>query len=273
MLLKRAFGVAALLLLLLASSSCNFDKDITIELPPHVSNLAVECYLEPNQPPKLLLTETRSYFDSPEQPFINNATIRLYANGQLTPLPFAPVLDTSNKKVFNYSLLSPLSSDTNIQYRLEIDDTAGRKAVAMAQMLPAAVIDSVYWRFRDADSMAYIVTVIKAPQKVGGSYYRVLLNRNKTTGGAIRDYLADDALYPNGKVPVVSDYRYKRGDTLIVRVLHIERSYYDFLQSAKSASQLAGNPFAQPAPVRTNIRGGFGIFTAFIPTERRYIIR
>jgi len=271
--MKTIGYVFLLICLMFGSLSCNFDKAINVELPPHESKLAVECYLEPGQLPKLLLTETRNYFDAPEQPLINNATIRLIYNGTSTIVPFFPIVDTSNKKVYNYSLLTPLSSDTTIVYRLEIDDTAGRKVFATAQMLPAAVIDSVYWRFRASDSMAYIVTILKVNYRAGGNYFRVLLNRNNTSSGAIRDYYADDALFPNGQVPVVSDYRYKKGDTLIVRALHIDRSYYDFLLTAQSAQRLAGNPFAQPAPVRSNIQNGFGIFTAFIPTERRYIIK
>lgn len=253
--------------------ACNFDKAIDVQLPPHESQLAVECYLVAGEQTKLLLTETRNYFEEPRQPFINNATITYSINGQQAIMPFEPVIDTTFKKVYNYSLPLVVAADTSQQFNLQIQDTAGRTVYATTRMMPQAQIDTVYWRFRGGDSLAYIVVLFKRPVDPGVHYYRVLLNRNNQREGAVRDYVADDALFGGMQLPVVSDYRFAKGDTVYVRAIRIDKAYYDFLQTAASSQRLAGNPFAQPTPVRSNINGGFGIFTAFNPVVKKIAIK
>ena len=67
-------------------------------------------------------------------------------------------------------------------------------------------------------------------------------------------------------------YRFEPKDTLYWQLYHIEQAYFDFLQSASAASSANGNPFAQPALLRSNINGGVGIFTGLSMTEKIIII-
>ena len=253
-------------------SACNFDKDINVEVPPQRSQLAVECYIEPGQPIRLLLTETRNYFDAPEQPFINNATVRLNVGGNTFFVPFSPLVDTVAIKAWNYVLPQVPNTDSGQLFTLKVADTAERNISAICRMPLPAVIDSLYYTYRD-DSSAAIVCILGKPTTAQSHFYRMLVSNKKADNGAIRDLLASDAIIAGEKLPISTDFNFRKGDTLVVRVLHVERDYYDFLTSSRQAQSLAGNPFAQPAPVRSNIRGGFGIFTAFQPVERRLILR
>lgn len=264
--------VVVVLLCLAGLVGCNFDKDINVVVPDQASQLAVECYIEPGQPIRLLLTETRNFFDAPSQPFINNATVRMAVNGQSFAVPFSPLADTVALKVWNYVLPTIPTSDTSQVFTLQVSDTAERRITSVCRMPVPAMIDSLYYRFR-GDSMAAVVCILKRPTTARAHFYRVLVGKRSADFGAIRDLLADDAITAGDRLPVSTDFNFRLGDTLVVRVLHVERDYYDFLSTSRQAQNVAGNPFAQPAPVRSNIAGGFGIFTAFQPVERRLIIR
>lgn len=270
-----ALGLLLLTLVLAGTlTSCDLDKQIEVNIPPQASQLAVECYLVPGEIPKVLLTETRPYFEAPNQPFINNAAVELSINGRAYNVPFFPYVDTVANKAYNYTLPTViLGADTGQLFRLRVVDTANRTVSSVAKLLPPARIDSLFYQYRGGDSLASIVCRLAKPGGSGPHFYRMLVSPTKATNGAIRDLLADDAITNAAILPVATDFNFRKGDTLVVRVLHIEREYYDFLQSSRAAQSVAGNPFAQPAPVRSNILNGFGIFTAFMPVEKKIVLK
>ena len=65
-----------LMLFLLVLSCRDMETVVQIELPPVEKQLVVECYLEPGKPYRLLLTETKDFFEDIDAcPFVRKAMV------------------------------------------------------------------------------------------------------------------------------------------------------------------------------------------------------
>lgn len=52
-------------------------------------------------------------------------------------------------------------------------------------------------------------------------------------------------------------------------LLHIDKTYYDFLMRSEKQDQNDGNPFSEPVLIKTNVQGGLGLMGAFTKTSVR----
>ena len=50
----------------------------------------------------------------------------------------------------------------------------------------------------------------------------------------------------------------------VVTFFNLSEEYYRYLRSVRLADNANGNPFAQPASIKSNISGGIGIFTNLV---------
>jgi len=240
--------------------SCSLERDIDINLPPYNRQLVVECYLEENQPIKLLLTETTSYFDSLKDPSVNNAEVFIQSNGQTFPIPFDPLIDPKFVKYYNFRSITPLTVEPGQDLSLQIKDNQGRVINGKTKVLPKPVIDSVKYNVRLPDSSANLVVWIKDDPSIN-NYYRLIVNKDSLNSSSSLDFeFTDNQL--NGKTfPVGTGYRFKVGEKLIIRLINIEQQYYQYLETIEDAENANGNPFAQPGSIISSVEGGFGIFT------------
>ena len=104
--------------LLTMSSSCDsFERNIDIDLPEVERQLVVECYLRVGEPYRLLLTETKGYFDPLDEcPMVRGAVAVIEHAGRrdtlieavylgectLTNPNFIPYFDDSRTRFYNY---------------------------------------------------------------------------------------------------------------------------------------------------------------------------
>ena len=56
---------------------------------------------------------------------------------------------------------------------------------------------------------------------------------------------------------------FERGDTIRLRWSMIDEAHYDFWSSAEFDRSQTGNPFGRPAIVKSNIKGGLGIWGGY----------
>ena len=57
---------------------------------------------------------------------------------------------------------------------------------------------------------------------------------------------------------------YKReADSIVVTLFHIQKEYYDYLNSVENAYSAFTDPLLNPEAIKSNINGGFGIFTYY----------
>jgi len=285
----RSFFAACCLLLSLTACD-SFRRPIDLDLPEVERQLVVECYLRPNEPYRLLLTETKGYFDELDEcPMVRGALVVIEHAGRrdtlqeaqylgdcsLTNPNFVPFFDETRTRFYNYGSDAICPLDYTQDFRLEVIDTANnRSAVATTRMIPPISFGSITLTWNDAGDKAY--AFLRAPDNGNeANFYRIQLHKNRLfrpdslTGGFINiaknpefDITIDDEPFFNGEdIAFGTNYDYEVGDTLIATLYHIEKAYYEYLGDLGDSQNANGNPFAQPLKIRSNVQGGTGIFT------------
>jgi hypothetical protein len=167
----------------------------------------------------------------------------------------------------------------NNDFVLEIWDMNGdRYATARTRLIPSVSISTFSTTF-NADTVAYC-TIGCQDNLTTADYYRITLHKAslfKKDDASIFKYIAnkpyvdeliyDAPLFEGKEVLQSSDYNFFRTDTIIGTVYHINKAYYDYLQTSRTAIESNFNPFVEPTTVISNIEGGNGIFT-FLSYDR-----
>ena len=269
--------MTALLLLL---NACGLERDIDLKLPKYDKKLVVECYLERGQPIRLLLTESQDFLDNTLQiPDVRDAQVIIRNNGEIIPLSYNPFVDTVFSKVYNYTTNYIIPDNPTGTYELEITDTKGRRLTGSTQFLDVLPITEATWEFEDKDreikndtAKAFLLT--RHLVSPSGDNYRLIINKKE--GSVYRsqiDFIYRGITATNGQITVGTSYRFKDNDTLQVLLYHIERQFYTYIRSVEDARDAAGNPFAQPSPILSSVKGGLGIFTTAQYDEKSIIIK
>lgn len=277
--------------------SCDdFERNIDIELPEIEKELVVECYLEPGQPYRVMLTETKSYFENLQAcPFVQGATVVIEHKGVRDTLSESFYIGDCNDSTFsipvnyplffntrfaNYGSKTVCPKDYSSDFKLEIHDHINnRVATATTRILPVVPLSSIKTEFNEQDEAYALVSAQDDGNQI--NFYRLMLhegslirkdNINPTNPPTARrpqfDAVVDDARFLNGKmVALGTSYKFSEGDTLIATIYHIDQAYHDYLETARDAQSNNGNPFGQPGTILTNIEGGQGIFT-FLSYDR-----
>ena len=269
--LSYAASVAVLLLL----AACNLTKDVDIDLPDYERQPVVECFLEPGQPFRLLLTQSYGFFDPfgldsnfIQKTLLDGATVTISYDGHTDTLTnglfftfVAPI------KIFNYQSSQLVPATPGIDYTLNIRLPDGNTITGRTIMLPRVPIDSVLVEFSpDIDTLARVLTYI-SDDRTTPNYYRRLLNYGSLDSFPEQDFLVDDRIITTPLIAFGTGYELTRGDTAFNTIFHITKDYYDYYESVQLAVFGNVNPFAQPSPIRSNVSGlgnPLGIFTCLV---------
>lgn len=255
----------------LAFYGCSLDKVVEVKLPAYERKLVAECYLEYDKRVEVFLMESQSYFDTLELSLINDAKVVIRGAGRDDSLENKTELDFEYKKFHNFSGFLENGMDTLASYSLIITDPKGRKLTGKTTFLPKPNVDTIITRYDlDRDSAAGFLIWIQ-DFKDQKNYYRLIINDSSLTKPASANFTFTDIVGDGKRIPIGTGYRYKKGTTVFIRVFHIEKQYYDYLESLDDANRSNGNPFAQPATVKSAMEGGYGIFTTL--NYRQYEIK
>jgi hypothetical protein len=270
----RSFFISALILMSATGwlASCSsLEKDIVVPQPPHDRKLVVECYLEKGKPYRMALTESVNYLASLEIPAVNDATVKISSGGQTEELNRQIQIDTTNRKAYNYILEKEVSGETGTEYTLEATDSKGRRVTGTTRFLPLVTLKEIAWKFNDKEK-AYLTARFDDPADTD-DYYRFVIQRDSLTGKVESRFTLDDRFATNNEMTIGTGYNFEDGDTLFVTLYHIEKPYFDFLESTNRAASANGNPFGQPSQVVSTVQGGIGVFTALVYDRKQVIIK
>ena len=260
-----------LLPLLLLLISCDMEQEVEVKLPPHDSQLVVECYLEPGKPLRAVVLESVSYFNDPQLPLVPDAEVYITHKGQTVKLAFSPFQDRKTGKYFTHRYNKPFDLKAGDVVTIEVKDKKDRRVTGSTTILKRVPIEAVEWKFNEKEK-AYLLTSFQDDSEVE-NYYRYMTHRDSLGHGTQRDFVSNDQLTNGKRVSFGSAYDYEKGDTLIVSLYHIEQEYYDFLNSISDAKNANGNPFAQPSRIVSSVEGGIGIFTNLAYDRKTVIIQ
>ncbi len=269
--MKRTFPLYLPLLLATLLFGCDLDKDIEVVLPAHESQLVVEAYLEPGQPYRIAVQESASYFDEPTVPLVPDAEAYITHKGNRIKLEYKPKLDERTGFIYTHSSPKVMDGKPGDVYLLEVTDGKGRKVTGNTTIMAPVPIDTIEWRYNKKDE-ALLLTSFQDDGTMP-NYYRYMTHRDSLSAGTKQDIFTNDNLTNGKRITYGSGYDYNPGDTVIVTLFHIEKQYYEFLQSTSNSKDANGNPFAQPAKIRSSVQGGLGIFTNLAYKRKTVIIR
>lgn len=256
--------------LLLAFCAC--EQRIELDLPAHKSELAVEFYLENGQPLRCVLQESVTYTAPPVNPLVSGALVILSYNGVRDTLKNTIQIDTMTRKIYNYALNKNLVASPNTKYELYIRDTKGRVITGSTQFIPTVPINKYEYVFNAKDS-ASVGIFFQDPAGVA-NFYRAIAFKQKDRVEINRraDIELPDTSFEGQLLGFYTDYVFAKKDTIAMRLYSILPDHFEYIESVEDAVRANLNPFAQPALIRSNVKGGLGIFTTLNFEEKRDII-
>lgn len=142
--------------------------------------------------------------------------------------------------------------------------------------------DSLYFRPHpnpEVDSLISLMGRIQDPPMLG-NYYRFFTKRNSGPWVTTFQTVFDDAFFNGSSLPINVPYGLSRtertedfnpdtfgyfhkGDTCYVKLCMIDEAHYDFWRTVEAERGNQGNPFGSFIKVRSNIKGGIGVWGGY----------
>ncbi|NVO83849.1 DUF4249 domain-containing protein [Hymenobacter terrestris] len=257
-------------------ASCGLQKDIDVVLPVLPAQLVVEAYLEDGQVPRLTVTESVAYLSAPTPTIPTEITVTLtLPDGSRENLRFAPGFDRGTGKAYTHIGTRPLSPQPGQRFQLEVTDNKGRRVTGSATMPARIPIDTVEWQFNDREPEfreALILTRFRDPA-TPLNFYRIMIHKDSITDDPESEFALEDRLNNGEEFTLGTSFRFRPNDTVVVTLFHLDQAYNNFLESVEDARNANGNPFSQPAGIRSTVEGGIGVFTVLSYDRRTVIVR
>ena len=287
--LHIALGFA--LLLLSTAQSCR-PEPIPIKLKSAPQKLVVASQVIPGNIMIIALsksfdaltyTDTGASNDFLSQILVSRARVTIAYNG---------TVDTLFKLTDGFYGSISSSFTPGVNYTLKVyDSTTGLSAEAATTMLPQVSIDSAWVsaEINSGDTFRYLYVKLNDP--AGSNQYMINLYRNtdfvrnsisnpSSVFGAFgntgtRTVALTDAVFnQNPHTEKINIDDFSKGDTLTMTLSNISSDYYEYLvQQARAERNGLGAIFGEPVNFTTNVRGGYGFFTAHWPTSRILFIK
>ena len=273
-------GFAGLLVGVNLMANCNLEQNVELDLPVYESQMVIECYMVPGQRFQCLITESVGYFEpyvDPSNPLgvniptVDSALVLISYSGITDTLYFGLYPDIVNEKIYNYRSNSIVPQLYHTDFTLEVIDQRGRKATAVTRIKPPVEFDSTWTE--NINDFVLLAVKFKDDEPGTDNYFRRQLHYDQVRSDSLlNDDVFSDELFEPDETIIRSAGNYVTGDRMITTLIKISFDYYDFITSFSDAINSNGNPFAVPAPVRSNIDGGLGIFAGYSISRDTFII-
>lgn len=287
------------------------EEEVKITLPEGSEQLVVEGFIEPDMPPVVILTRTMPYFSKTDlntlsEIYVSGAnitvsdgskTVKLFElNFKNLPDSVADFLSAflqvqaEDLKKLNLVLYTTISmfGETGKSYTLKVvKDSLQLEAVTS---IPKLVIPDSFWIMPHPDpkndslkQINMLLTDIKGEK----NYYRYFTSVDGGTFFPNRfRSVFDDKLVDGQKivVPVIrgesrtSEFNpltygfYKIGDTVTIKLCTIDFDHYNFWSTFEN-SVSSGGPYAVPVQIKSNVKGGLGIWGGYGAVYRQVVVK
>ncbi len=259
---------------LFAFSACDLEQEVDIELPEFEQAIALECYLEPGKPFRLLMTQADPFFaplPALDEQFlsmllVDSAEVTITYEGETIALRNQFSLDPGQIKFFNYVANEIVPEAYGTSFELNVVTKEGETIFASTTLLEPVPIDSVVIEPDDEirnDTLFYRALTYFTDRPNEANFYRRMLHVSSLDSLPEQDFVTDDRIVED-RVVFGSSYEFIAGDTIINTLFHIDENYYNYLESAQNAISGNFNPFGQPSPIISNLEGSakaIGVFT------------
>ena len=265
--------VLPVMLLPLLFSSC--EKAITVQLPDYQNEMVVEMYLEEGKPLRCLLSESLQYTDTAIGRVLSHATVVISDGTTSDTLENKQDKDTVTDRWYNYYHPRIVPVNSNKTYTLTITDKSNRRLTGTTVFSQKVIpIDSIDTRPSTSNIDSFTVGVAFQDPPLTKNFYRfVVTPKLNNFHNDPTDFSLSDISFNGKTFSFFSGAGFARNDTVTVRVYALLKEHYDYIQSTDDARSSNFNPFSQPGSIKSNVKGGIGIFTTIRYDQREVIIR
>jgi hypothetical protein len=253
MIYKHLYITLFIACFLVASCEPNIEN---LNLPVPQRYTILECYLTPNYPPELTLTNSNNL---DEELLIRNlwyADVNIYSGEETYPLKNIFYIKPDRKILVNYRADDTLRIDMHQQFELSITTREQVKLSATTGIVaPVRITECLVEKNRI--DVAYAVENGKADYLKLSIFTFVA---GKKLDDVIRYY---DASEFSGQMISIPWKYQSKFDTVIITLCNIQKDYYDYGVSIQNAVSAYHDPLLTPESIKSNVKGGIGIFTFY----------
>lgn len=260
-------------------SGCNLEKDIEVNIPDFGNGYVIEAYMAPDVPFCMLVSRSTGFFETIDTNLLNQESLNellanglegyIEVNGNRYLLQNEIFVAPGTTNIYNYRLKDTVRFRANDILTLRLSLPSGETVQSKAKIPIQRPVDSI--RLVENDKSKYRELSFFTTDSTKSEYFRrQLIQITKGKGTLIQDFIIDNKAAKRGLLAFGSGFEFKEGDTLISRVIHIEKAYYDFINSVTGSVSANTNPFSQPGIIVSNITGSdkvIGIFTGINQSE------
>lgn len=281
-------------------------KEVHIDIPGYQEKVVVDGFIETNSPPIVLLSKTHNIYsptdlDAYLNGFISGAVV-VVSDGTNTVtldeictdnLPAgteemaAAMFGVPVEMLDSLHLCAYTTFDTAIwgqvgkTYHLTVS-YEGKTYESSTELLPATPLNNTYWKPNETyTDRGYLWFDLSDNVLTYDAYKCEMKYINESVYSKPYSPITDDE-YFNGKTfefsyenpmtcndeSIAEDYRcyYKQNDTIVVKFSKMDKTVYNCLTKQQMQLYSAGNPFATPTNIPTNItNGALGLWAAYSP--------
>lgn len=293
----------AILVVFFSLYSCT--KEVKIDIPGYKEQMVIDGSIETGSPAIVLLSKTSDIYsptniDAYLNGFISGATI-VISDGTMTDtlleictdnLPpgteemAAAFFGLPLDQIVNLHLCAYISTNIVGQvgktYSLKVIHE-GKTYTSETSILPPTALDSVYWKPENSNPLyGFSWARLSDPGTTTDAYawqtkyisdanferpFNPFFN-DKFFNGLSFEFAYDNPMsYDDQSYDPDYNGYYRQGDTAIIKLSKIGMKEYNFFEKKYNQLYSAGNPFATPTNVPTNITGGaLGIWVGYSPS-------
>jgi len=289
--------------LLIVFFSCT--KEVKIDLPGYKDNLVIDGSIETGQPPFVLLSSTNNIYsptnlDAYLEGFISGATV-IVSDGTISDtlteictdelpagteeiaaaffgIPVEQLIELHLCAYISTSIIGEVGKTYSLKVIYE-----GKTYTSTTAIYQPKALDSLYWK-PQGTSTEYGFSWAKlsdAGSTIDSYKWETKYISDNVFNKPFNPFFNDDFFnsltfefaYDN---PMSYDdesfsenFRgyYRQGDTVVIKFSKIGQKEYDFFEKKYNQIYSAGNPFATPTNIPTNILGGaFGVWVGYSPS-------
>ena len=292
------------LLVLLLFNSCT--KEVKIEIPGYAEKIVIDGRIETNFPPVVLLSRTNDIYSPTNleaylNGFISGAVLSVSDGTTIFPLveicTDALPAGTENfaaqffgipvEEIANYHLCAYTSFDPEIlgqvgkTYTLNVKYD-GKTYTSQTTIVPPINLLNTFWKpAKNQTEYGYSwATISDNANQFDGYLWEIRYIHETSYSKPFSPFFDDqfidgltfDFAYENpmsfqdASLPDEFKGFYKLGDTLVVKLSKMDEAVYQFMEKKYTQLFSAGNPFATPTNIPSNINGGaLGIWAGYSP--------
>ncbi|WP_315823454.1 DUF4249 family protein [Paraflavitalea speifideaquila] len=238
-------------------------SDIDVQIPENPRSVVVEGYLTPDYPAELTLTESNSLKDDLVILAIWNAQVKINTDTGTMVARNILYKKTDRRIVVNYGCPDTLKAGAHSFFNLTVVLKDGRTVQASTKIISPVEIKKV--ELND-DNIVVRHDLVNDASK----YFKLAVANYKQGKVSLTKSLLYDQSQSSNATCVMPLANYKvDADSVVVRLFHLQKEYYDYLNSVDNAYSAFIDPLLNPEDIKSNVNGGIGILPIIRLTKFR----